>query len=103
MNLQLNYYYSIRLRVLNIRETLSELLNIFCRPPRISKPPSARPFFNQSSVILDFYKGHLDAMVERASDADLSFVMYYAPWDAESQAVRHEFENVAQFYYSRVW
>ena len=41
-------------------------------------------------------------MVERATDADLSFVMYYAPWDAESQAVKHEFENVAQYYYSRV-
>lgn len=41
-------------------------------------------------------------MIKRTTDADLSFVMYYAPWDAESQAVRHEFETVAQYYYSKV-
>ncbi|XP_043282254.1 thioredoxin domain-containing protein 11 [Venturia canescens] len=76
---------------------------IHSAPPRISKPPAAQPFFNQSSVILDFYKGHLEAMVKRTSDADLSFVMYYAPWDAESQAVRHEFETVAQYYYSKIF
>lgn len=62
----------------------------------------AKPFFNQSSIVLDFYKGHLRAMIERVTEADYSFVMYYAPWDAESQAVRPEFENVAQYYRSQV-
>lgn len=77
-------------------------ISVNFRPPRISKPPPARPFFNQNSVIIDFYKGQLNAMIDRASDADVSFVMYYAPWDAESQAVRHEFERVAQHYHSQV-
>lgn len=77
-------------------------MNIFCRPPKVSKPPIAKPFFDQNSVVLDFYKGHLDAMIERITQADFSFVMYYAPWDAESQALRNEFESVAQFYHPQV-
>ncbi|CAK9802194.1 Thioredoxin domain-containing protein 11 [Anthophora plagiata] len=71
--------------------------------PKVSKPPLAKPFFNQSSIVLDFYKGHLGAMIERVTDADFSFVMYYAPWDAESQAVRQEFEKVAQYYHSQIF
>lgn len=62
----------------------------------------ARPFFNQSSIVLDFYKGHLSAMIERVTDTEFSFVMYYAPWDAESQVVRDEFEKVAEYYYPQV-
>lgn len=71
--------------------------------PKVSKPPLAKPFFNQSSTVLDFYKGHLSAMIERVTEADFSFVMYYAPWDAESQAVRQEFEIVAQYYHSQIF
>nr|XP_012152596.1 PREDICTED: thioredoxin domain-containing protein 11 isoform X3 [Megachile rotundata] len=70
-------------------------------PPKVSKPPSAKPFFNQSSVVLDFYKGHLGAMIEKVTEADFSFVMFYAPWDAESQTVRQEFEAVAEFYHTQ--
>ncbi|XP_017881600.1 thioredoxin domain-containing protein 11 [Ceratina calcarata] len=71
--------------------------------PKVSKPPIAKPFFNQSSMVLDFYKGHLGAMVERVTEADFSFVMYYAPWDAESQNMRLEFEKVAQYYHSQIF
>lgn len=78
------------------------VMNLSCRSPKVSKPPTARPFFDQNSVVLDFYKGHLDAMIERITQADFSFVMYYAPWDAESQALRREFEIVAQFYHPQV-
>ncbi|XP_033213679.1 thioredoxin domain-containing protein 11 [Belonocnema kinseyi] len=72
-------------------------------PPKISKPPPARPFFNTSSIVADFYKGHLSAMVERIMDSDFSFIMYYAPWDAESQALRVEFEIVSQYYHSQIF
>ncbi|XP_046835682.1 thioredoxin domain-containing protein 11 [Vespa crabro] len=72
-------------------------------PPKISKPPAARPFFNQSSIVLDFYKGHLSAMIERVTDTEFSFVMYYAPWDAESQVIRNEFEKVAEYYYPQIF
>ncbi|XP_043258314.1 thioredoxin domain-containing protein 11 isoform X1 [Colletes gigas] len=83
--------------------TFTALTALHSSPPKISKPPSAKPFFNQSSIVLDFYKGHLGAMIERVTEADFSFVMYYAPWDAESQAVRPEFENVAQYYRTQIF
>lgn len=72
-------------------------------PPKISKPPNARPFFNQSSIITDFYKGHLNAMIERIMDSDFSFIMYYAPWDAESQNLRAELEIVSKYYHSQIF
>lgn len=68
----------------------------------MSKPPPAKPFFNQSSLVIDFYKGHLSAMVDRVADSDYSFIMYYAPWDAESQAARQQFEIAAQYYQNEV-
>ncbi|KAL6259352.1 hypothetical protein P5V15_009267 [Pogonomyrmex californicus] len=79
--------------------TFTALAALHSSPSKLSKPPIAKPFFDQNSVILDFYKGHLDALIERITQADFSFVMYYAPWDAESQVLRHEFEIVAQFYH----
>ncbi|KAG7210429.1 hypothetical protein KM043_011961 [Ampulex compressa] len=83
--------------------TFTLLAALHSSPPKVSKPPMAKPFFNQSSVVIDFYKGHLGAMIETVTDADFSFVMYYAPWDAESQAVRQEFEKVAQYYHTQIF
>ncbi|XP_036142667.1 thioredoxin domain-containing protein 11 isoform X2 [Monomorium pharaonis] len=83
--------------------TFTAMAALHSSPPKLSRPPTAKPFFDQNSVILDFYKGHLDAMIERITQADFSFVMYYAPWDAESQVLRHEFESVAQFYYPQIF
>lgn len=83
--------------------TFTALAALHSSSPKVSKPPLAKPFFNQSSIVLDFYKGHLGAVIERVTEADFSFVMYYAPWDAESQAVRQEFEKVAQYYDTQVF
>ncbi|EZA61446.1 hypothetical protein DMN91_003951 [Ooceraea biroi] len=83
--------------------TCTALAALHSSPPKVSRPPIAKPFFDQNSVVLDFYKGHLGAMIERVTQADFSFVMYYAPWDAESQALRHEFESVARFYHPQIF
>lgn len=48
------------------------------------------------SIVKDWYRGELSKAIELASESDLAFVMYYAPWDAESQAVRQEFDIAAQ-------
>ncbi|XP_011310287.1 thioredoxin domain-containing protein 11 [Fopius arisanus] len=95
------------------RETICLFIGIFTfgiafaalhtAAPRVSKPPLARPFFNENSMVIDFYKGQVSAMIERVSDSDFCFVMYYAPWDAQSQAVREEFEIVARQYHSQVF
>lgn len=66
------------------------------QPTKVTKYPAAYPFFPKDSVTLDFYRGHLNNAVEYARQADLSFVMYYAPWDSESQLVRGEFELAAK-------
>ena len=72
------------------------------RPPKISKSPSPVPFFPKTSMVADFYHGQLSPAFERISESDVSFVMYYAPWDAESQVVRVQFKIVAQYYYKQV-
>lgn len=71
--------------------------------PKISKSPSPVPFFPKTSLVADFYHGQLSPAFERVSESDVSFVMYYAPWDAESQAVRIHFKIVAQYYFKQVY
>lgn len=62
----------------------------------MSKSPIAYPFFPPGSYVKDWYRGELSEAITQASEGDLAFVMYYAPWDAESQAVRQEFMTVSQ-------
>jgi hypothetical protein len=70
----------------------------------VSHSSPAAPFFSQKdSSILDFYNGELNPAFEKISESDLTFAMYYAPWDAESQAVRAEFELLASYYSNEVW
>nr|CAD7570330.1 unnamed protein product [Timema californicum] len=73
------------------------------RPPKTSKSPTPVPFFPQTSLVADFYQGHIGPPFERVAGSDISFVMYYAPWDAESQATRSQFKLVAQYYYKQVY
>lgn len=56
--------------------------------PKVSKPPAAYPFFPEGSTIIYWYRGQINAAIEHARASDVTFVMYYAPWDAESQAAR---------------
>ncbi|KAJ0177223.1 hypothetical protein K1T71_007232 [Dendrolimus kikuchii] len=71
-------------------------------PTKISKHPQAIRFFKSESVVIDWYKGQLSSALAFINLADVSFVMYYAPWDAESQYVRGEFEKAANILYNRV-
>nr|CAD7396586.1 unnamed protein product [Timema cristinae] len=71
-------------------------------PPKTSKSPTPVPFFPQTSLVADFYQGHIGPPFERVAGSDISFVMYYAPWDAESQATRSQFKLVAQYYYKQL-
>ncbi|KAJ9585352.1 hypothetical protein L9F63_002849 [Diploptera punctata] len=72
-------------------------------PPKISKSPSPVPFFPRNSLVADFYNGQLSPAFERVSESDISFVMYYAPWDAESQSTRTQFKIVAQYFYKQIY
>jgi len=69
----------------------------------VSHTLPAVPFFNgKDSPIIDFYNGELNPAFEKISESDLTFAMYYAPWDAESQAVRAEFDLLASYYSDEV-
>lgn len=72
------------------------------RPPKISKQPQAIRFFKPDSIVRDWYRGQLSNVLATVNQADISFVMYYAPWDAESQYVRDEFEKAALVLKDRV-
>lgn len=70
-------------------------LCLYFRPTKVSKHPQAVRFFRPDSVVTDWYHGQLTQAMASVHTADMSFVMYYAPWDAESQYVRGEFEKAA--------
>ncbi|XP_038211860.1 thioredoxin domain-containing protein 11 [Zerene cesonia] len=70
-------------------------------PSKISKVPQAVRFFN-TNLVTDWYKGQLSSALAEINKEDVSFVMFYAPWDAESQYVRGEFETVASVLSGRV-
>ncbi|XP_028027181.1 uncharacterized protein LOC114240723 [Bombyx mandarina] len=69
---------------------------------KVSKHPQAYKFFGPESVVTDWYKGELSSAINKVNNVDVSFVMYYAPWDAESQYVRGEFEKTAMVLKDRV-
>lgn len=50
----------------------------------------------------DHYRGTVNLAFQKASEVDLTLIMYYAPWDAESQAARPEFEAAALFLHEEV-
>lgn len=59
-------------------------------------------FFKPDSIVKDWYRGQLSNALASVNQADVAFVMYYAPWDAESQYVRGEFEKAALVLKDRV-
>lgn len=65
--------------------------------------PTPVPFFRPSTVLDDFYTGELQTAREKIIMSEMSFVMYYAPWDAESQRVRWHFEAAARYYHKEVY
>lgn len=68
----------------------------------MTKGPLAYPFFPKDSVVKDWYKGQISIAIEEARHADIAFIMFYAPWDAESQDVRVPFEQTAKIMEDRV-
>ncbi|EFA08737.2 thioredoxin domain-containing protein 11 [Tribolium castaneum] len=66
-------------------------------PPKVSKSPAAYPFFPPNSKVTDWYRGQITEAIEDARSSDIAFVMFYAPWDAESQTARKQLEIAAQY------
>lgn len=71
--------------------------------PLIRKASSPQPFFPQHSLVTDFHSGDVGGLTERLLASDLSLVVYYAPWDRSSQALRWEVEQAAQFHHEQIY
>lgn len=70
----------------------------FAWPTVTRSPPPPRHFFRRSSGIIDFPYGDLTGLMSLLKEGgeELLFVMYYAPWCAESMAAREEFAEAAK-------
>ncbi|XP_014261865.1 thioredoxin domain-containing protein 11-like isoform X2 [Cimex lectularius] len=62
----------------------------------------AEPFFDHPNI-RDFYQGSLSELMHEITHVDFSFVMFYAPWDADCQDVKQEFIKVSEFYSNKVY
>lgn len=77
--------------------------SLFCHTthrtiPKVGRPPTPRQFFQPGSQVQDYPAGNLESLSQIVSASELSFVLFYAPWDAASQSARQPFDDVAQFY-----
>lgn len=68
------------------------------RPPKVSKIAPSKPFFPKGSVVTDWPDGRLTLAQSKVALSDLSFVLFYAPWCAESQHARVSYEYVARLF-----
>ncbi|KAG1684838.1 Thioredoxin domain-containing protein 11 [Nymphon striatum] len=64
-------------------------------------PPSR--FFAASSLVIDYPYGNMVLLRSRINEQEISFIMFYAPWDAESIHAKDEFEAAARFYHNQVF
>lgn len=73
-------------------------------PAVIRSQPSPRQFFRHSSGVVDFPYGDLAGVMSLLKEGreELLFVMYYAPWCAQSMAAREEFSKAALYMKSEV-
>ncbi|XP_054168129.1 thioredoxin domain-containing protein 11-like [Oppia nitens] len=71
---------------------------------RIRKTPNPVKFFDEDMYpIVDYELGDLKQLSLRALQNDVSFVMYYAPWDSDCIRVMKEFETIAKHYRHQIF
>lgn len=63
----------------------------------MSKISAGKPFFPKGSLVADWPDGQL-TLKSTLLLTDLSFVLFYAPWCAESQHARVSYEYVARLF-----
>ncbi|KAG0730339.1 Thioredoxin domain-containing protein 11 [Chionoecetes opilio] len=82
---------------------LALVIVVHTRGPLVRKTSSPQPFFPQHSLVTDFHTGDVGSLTERLLAADLSLVVYYAPWDRASQTLRWEVERAAQHHHEQIY
>ncbi|XP_046462929.1 thioredoxin domain-containing protein 11-like [Daphnia pulex] len=61
------------------------------------------PLLNSNATVSDFYGGDIATPFTTVLHSDVSLVMYYAPWDFDSQLAIHDFEKIAKKYKGQVF
>ncbi|KAI5723345.1 hypothetical protein M8J76_004626 [Diaphorina citri] len=69
---------------------------------KTNKVSPAQLFFTNSSCVTDFYEGNLAVAMQQGFKSDISIVLLYAPWDADSQLARQEFDVTCRFYSKQI-
>ncbi|XP_037916516.1 thioredoxin domain-containing protein 11 isoform X5 [Hermetia illucens] len=72
-------------------------------PPKISRAPPPTPLFSKDSLVQEWPGGHLNVIQSRVSMSELSLVLFYAPWCAESQFAKAAYEEVANKYHKQAY
>lgn len=70
-------------------------VTFLARGSKTSKIAASKPFFPKFSLVTDYPDGRLSVAQSEVALSDLSFVLFYAPWCAESQYARASYEYVA--------
>uniref|UniRef100_A0A0K8S9L4 Thioredoxin domain-containing protein n=2 Tax=Lygus hesperus TaxID=30085 RepID=A0A0K8S9L4_LYGHE len=70
--------------------------------PKVQRGAPPSPFFLHSSI-RDFYQGDLTQLMQEITHQHYAFVMYYAPWDADSQDAKDDFIEASLFYGDKVY
>ena len=68
---------------------------------QVQSPPV--PLLKTNSTVKDYYGGDIATPFSTVLSSDVSLVMYYAPWDFDSQFAIHEFERIANKYEGQVF
>ena len=68
--------------------------------PKIRASPRPRPFLNQrgEGFVKDYYHGDIYTAFSDASQFENSLLMFYAPWDRESQEARSVLMELGDFF-----
>lgn len=67
--------------------------------PKAERYPEPQRFFSSESFVRDHPRGDLSVLQSKVALSDLSFVMFYAPWSADSQHARSAFETISRIFY----
>jgi len=70
---------------------------------KVQLQPLPVPFFFANTSVNDFYRGDISTPFSAVIASDVSLVMYYAPWDFDSQLARAAMDRIALKYKGQVY
>lgn len=69
---------------------------------KIQLQPPPTSLLGSNSTVSDYYGGDIASPFTKVMNSDVSLVMYYAPWDLDSQLAVLDFEKIALKYENQV-